>query len=52
MIKEDYWVQDVGLAVRPLGLQAYEDSCNLGAVIIRIGFGDPLFYKYSKEPPK
>ena len=25
---------------------------NIGALIIRIGFGDPLYYKYNKEPPK
>ena len=24
----------------------------LGALIIRIGFGGPLYYNYNKEPPK
>ena len=25
---------------------------NIGALIIRIGFGGPLYYMYHKEPPK
>ena len=26
--------------------------CNIGALIIRIGFCGPLYYNYNKEPPK
>ena len=26
--------------------------CNTGALIIRIGFWGPLYYNYTKEPPK
>ena len=26
--------------------------CNLGALIIGIGFWGPFYYKYNKEPPK
>ena len=26
--------------------------CNIGALIIGIGFWGPLYYKYSREPPK
>ena len=25
---------------------------NIGALIIRLGFGGPLYYTYNKEPPK
>ena len=27
-------------------------SCNMGALIIRIGFWGPLYYNDNKEPPK
>ena len=25
---------------------------NIGALIIRVGFGGPLYYNYNKDPPK
>ena len=27
-------------------------ASTIGAVIIRMGFGGPLYYTYDKEPPK
>ena len=28
------------------------ENANIGALTIRIGFGGPLYYSYTKEPPK
>ena len=42
--------KDLGLLVdQGLGQQLYS---TVGALIIRIGFGGPLYYKYKTEPPK
>ena len=36
----------------PLNPKPYYQVFNIGALIIRIGFGGPLYYSYNKEPPK
>ena len=33
-------------------LERRSQMSNIGALIIRIGFGGPLYYNYNKEPPK
>ena len=37
----------MGLCVR---CQVFVTEMNAGALIIRIGFGGPLYYTYNKEP--
>ena len=29
-----------------------KETCNVGALIIRIGFGGIVYYNYKKEPPE
>ena len=44
-------LQGAATEQRPPRLEACREA-NIGALIIRIGFGGPLYYKYNKEPPK
>ena len=38
------------LRVQSLGLRAERLEYNIGALILRIGFGGILYYTYNKEP--
>ena len=41
------------ISLRRVDAGHFEDGCaNIGALIIRIGFWGPLYYKYNKDPPK